>query len=395
MVKGFYIWPMPVYFDHNATTRPSFRVLQAVSSAMAADFGNPSSQHWAGQDAKRVMDKARSQVASLLGARVDEIVFTSGATESNNMVIRGVVAQSLQQGRALRELHIVTSAIEHKSVLSPLADLESQGLQVTYVPAGWDGRVNARQVEASLEPNTVLVSVMLANNDTGVIQPVDEIVRFAHARGVLVHCDAVQAVGKIPVAVKELGVDFLSLSAHKFYGPKGVGGCFVRNGKQLPSLLLGGKQELSMRAGTENVPGIAGLGEACAEAQTNLAHYAVHCGTLRDRLQAGILRVVPDARIYGELAARAANTLNVGLPGVDGMSLMLNLDLEGFAISVGSACGAGDHEPSHVLRGMGCTDLEALSTVRFSLGLQNTEAEVDACVEALARLVPRLRRVHG
>ena len=381
----------PIYFDHNATTRPLPEVVDAVVSTMQDDFGNPSSLHWAGQDAVRTLDTARTQVSKLLDCRADEITFTSGATEANTMVLRGVIEQHLRSGTKLADLHVVTSAIEHSSVLRTLEDMELQGLRVTYVAAGWDGRVNARQVEAAIEKDTVLVSIMLANNDTGVLQPLEDIARFAHGKQVLVHSDITQAVGKVLVHPKTMGIDFASLSAHKFQGPRGVGALWMRNGIKLLPLLRGGKQELSMRAGTENVPAIAGMGVACIAAQKNLQNYAQHCEMLRTKLQTGLLQLFPDLRIYGELAPRVPNTLCIGLPGVDGMSLMLNLDLEGIAMSVGSACGAGDHEPSHVLRGMGCTELEALSTVRFSLGTSNTLAEINCTIQAMEHIVPRLR----
>jgi cysteine desulfurase len=380
-----------LYLDHNATTPPSAEVVQAVTRALTVDFGNPSSQHWAGQDATRTVDNARTNLANLLDCRADELTFTSGATEANNMAIFGVVEKFLAQGRTLAQMHIVTSAIEHKSVLKPCAELEAKGLRVTYVPAGWDGRVNPRQIEASIEADTILVSVMLANNDTGVIQPLEEIVQYSHGKGVLVHSDATQAVGKIPVFPRTLGLDLMSLSAHKFYGPKGSGALWMRNGQKLPAFIHGGKQELSLRAGTENTPGIAGQGAAAKSARSNLPHYAQHCSAGRDALQTGLLGLFPDMRIYGELAPRVPNTLCVGFPGVDGMTLMLNLDLEGIAVSVGSACGAGDHQPSHVLRGMGCTEQEALSTVRFSLGLATSAEQIERTLTVMSRIVPRLR----
>lgn len=383
-VGSRYICAM-LYLDHNATTRPHPQVIRALAECMGQSFGNPSSLHWAGQDSQRALDSARNQVAALLDCRADEITFTSGATEANNMVLRGVVHAAVQAGRAFAEIQIVTTAIEHKSVLNVLAEMELLGVQVSYVPAGWDGKVNARQIEACITAQTVLVTVMLANNDTGVLQPLEDIVRYAHAKGVPVHSDATQAVGKVLVQPRQMGIDYLSLSAHKLYGPKGVGALWMRNGNKLLPLLHGGKQELGMRAGTENLPGIVGMGVAAELAHANLKIYAKHCVALRERLQQGILCMAPQARIYGELAERVPNTLLVGFPGFDGMSLMLQLDLAGIAVSVGSACGAGDHEPSHVLRGMGCTELESLSTIRISLGLTNTEAEMEFFLQTLAK----------
>jgi len=378
-----------IYLDHNATTAPSPQVIADVSRVMAEFFGNPSSQHWAGQDAKRILDVARARASKLIGSKADEIVFTSGATESNNTVFAHVAALARK-----RSVHVVTSAIEHSSVLNSCAALEQQGVKVTYVQAAWDGRINARQIEAAFTPETVLVSVMLANNDTGVIQPIADIAVFAHARGILVHTDAVQAAGRILLDVKTLGVDFLSLSAHKFCGPRGVGVLYVKSGIELVPLMQGGKQETARRAGTENIPGIAGLGVAAEQAQQGVSNYTQRCVQLRSLLQQGILKLFPDARVYGETADRVANTLSMGFPGVDGMALMLNLDIEGIAISIGSACGAGDHEPSHVHKGMGCTEEDALSVVRFSLGPENTEEEIDATLAALGRAVPRLRSMR-
>jgi cysteine desulfurase len=279
----------PIYLDHNATTRPLPEVVEAVVTAMQDDYGNPSSLHWAGQDAVRTVDTGRSQVSKLLNCRADEITFTSGATEANTMVLRGIVEHHVRAGAKLGDLHIVTSAIEHSSVLRTLEDLQQQGLRVTYVAAGWDGRVNARQIEAAIEKSTILVTVMLANNDTGVIQPLEDIARFAHLKKVPVHSDITQAVGKIWVHPKTLELDFASLSAHKFQGPRGVGALWMRNGVKLLPLLRGGKQELNMRAGTENVPAIAGMGVASEIMAMRLDNYTQHCEHLRLQLQNGLL----------------------------------------------------------------------------------------------------------
>ena len=298
-------------------------------------------------------------------------------------------------GQGLPAAHVVTSAIEHSSVLNACKFLQEQGIRVTYLPAGWDGCVNPRQFESAMDSDTVLVSVMLANNDTGAIQPVAEIARFAHERDILVHTDAVQAFGRIPLSVQELDVDFLSLSAHKFRGPRGIGVLYVKDGEVVTPLLRGGKQELSRRAGTENLPAIVGMALAAELACAELTLYAQHCQALRARLEQGVLARIPTARIHAELAVRVPNTVSIGFPGVDGMALMLNMDLEGIAISVGSACGAGDHEPNHVLVGMGCTEEDALSVVRISLGLENTEAEIEATLAALERVVPRLQGTNS
>lgn len=378
-----------IYLDHNATTPPHPAVIAEMADCLAAAFGNPSSLHWAGQGAQRRLDRARQQVAALIGAPPDEIVFTSGATEANNTVLKGLAHDWRGRGG-----HIVTTAIEHQAVLNPCRHLEACGVRVTCLPVTRDGVVNPAAVAAALAPDTFLVSVMLANNDTGVIQPVRDIAALAHARGVPVHTDATQAVGKMPVDVRALGVDFLSLSAHKFNGPKGAGALFIRPapGRGLEPLLHGGHQERRRRAGTENLPAIAGFGRACDLAAAGLPHAPAEIAILRDRLETGILEHFPDAVVNGRGAPRLPTTANIAFPGVNGMHLMMNLDLHGIAVSTGSACSAGEDSPSHVLQAMGRSDAEARSSVRFSLGPGTTAAEIDATLDVLATLIPKLRK---
>lgn len=376
----------PVYLDHNSTTPPDPAVIAAMTACLEQAWGNASSLHAFGQAAARVLDAARSRVARLIGAEPADVIFTSGGTEANNHVLFGIA------GGGDTRRHLVTTAIEHPAILNPAKRLESHGWQVTYVAPDTHGQVTAAAVAAAMTDATALVSIMLANHETGVLQPVSAIARLAHARGVPIHCDAVQAVGKIPVDVSESNVDFLSLSAHKLYGPKGVGALFLRPPATLQSLLLGGHQEDSRRAGTENLPGIAGLGMACELAAARLTTDASRIAALRDQLQAGIGRLCPDARVNGAAAPRLANTLNVAFPGVDNSRLVMNLDLLGVAVSTGSACTATSREPSHVLLAMGCPPELALNAIRLTLGRGTTEQEVDQALAALAQLLPRLRR---
>ncbi|MFA5206625.1 MAG: cysteine desulfurase family protein, partial [Lentisphaeria bacterium] len=336
-----------IYLDGNATTPPDPAVVEAMTECLRQSWGNPSSLHLAGQAARGTLERSRRRVAQLIGAQPDEIVFTSGGTEADNQVLAGWTSAGGPR-------HVVTTAIEHQALLAPCQRLEAAGGRVTRVPAGRDGVVDPAAVAAALAPDTALVSVMLANNETGVLQPVAEIARLAHARGIPVHTDAVQAVGRLPVDVVALGVDCLSLSAHKFHGPKGVGALFARRGAALAPLLVGGHQESRRRAGTENLPGIAGLGRACELALARLAEDPPRLAALRDRLQQLLSDACPGLVVNGGGVPRLANTLNVSFPGVDAQALAMNLDLLGFCVSTGSACATASREPSHVLTAMGC-----------------------------------------
>jgi cysteine desulfurase len=378
---------MRVYFDYNATTPLAPEVVDAVVASTRDLFGNPSSVHAFGQQAKAALDEARSAVAALIGADASEVVFTAGGTEANNFALRGAAEALEATGRR----HLVTSAIEHESVLNTLKALARRGWRTTLVPVGRSGTVEPQRVQDALADDTAIVSVMQANNEIGTIQPIAEISSLAHARGALMHTDAVQSAGKLPVDVRRLGVDLLSLSAHKFNGPKGAGALWIRRGTRLLPILTGGKHERNRRAGTENVPAIVGLGVAARLAASKLDNEATRLATLRNRLEAGILAAVPGTSVNGEGAERVPNTTNISFDRVEAESLLIALDLEGVAVSTGSACSSGTLEPSHVLRAMGLSPHRTQNSLRFSLGLFSTEAEVDRVVAAIPPLVQKLR----
>ena len=377
-----------IYLDNNATTPLDPRVFEAMAPALRANFGNPSSAHWFGQQARAALDDAREQVASLLGAAPAEVVFTGSGTEADNMAVRGA-AQSAGDPRR----KIVVAAIEHHAVLHVAQALAREGFTVDIVRALPDGSVDMDDLRAKVDASTALLSLMLANNETGVIQPVAEAAAFAHERGALVHCDAVQAAGKIAVDVRTLGVDLLSISAHKLYGPKGVGALYVRRGTSLSALVRGGSQERNRRAGTENVPGIVGLGRAAALCREELGKDALRLSRQRDRLEQALL-AIPGSRRNG-LGPRVPNTSNVTFADVDAESLLLALDLEGIAVSAGAACSAGGIEPSHVLQAMGLSLEEVQASLRFSLGRPTTDADVDRAAAAVASCVLRQKRAFG
>lgn len=376
------------YFDHNATTPLSQEVLEVLLSAAAETFGNPSSIHQFGQAARRRLELARRQVASTLNCQDREVVFLSGGTEADNLAILGLVRAAAGPRR-----HVITSAIEHPTVLNACARLEREGVEVTYLPVGSDGLVDPAGVRKALRPHTVLITVMHANNELGAIQPIAEIARLGRQAGVAVHSDGVQAVGKIPVDLPQLGVDLYSLSGHKIYAPKGAGALFVREGLKLDPLLHGGPHERGLRPGTENLPGLAALGCAAAWVQANLASEAARLASLRDRLERGILARVPGASVNAARSPRLPNTSSIRFHGLTGDALLIALDLEGFAVSSGAACSSGAVEPSHVLKAIGLSNEQGRSTLRFSLGRANDAAQVDALVEALAAVAGRLRRV--
>lgn len=377
-----------LYFDHAATSPTRPEVVQAMLSYFTEVAGNPSSIHMFGQRAKRALDEARRTTADLLGARPDEIYFTSGATESNNIAIQGAARSYSQFGR-----HLITTAFEHHAVLHTFQALERQGFQVTYLPVDAQGLVRPEDVEKSLRPDTILVSIMLANNEVGTIQPVKEIAGILRRRGILFHTDAVQAVGKIPVRVEELGVDMLSLTAHKFYGPKGAGALYVRSGVEIAPLFFGGHQENALRPGTQNTPGIVGLATALRLACQEMEEESRRLRRLRDLLEQSILERIPDVRVNGHPEQRLAHISNVSFAGLDGEALLLALDMQGVAVSTGSACTAGSTEPSHVLRAMGVDPVLARGSIRFSLGRDNQEEDVRFLIEALVTAVRRLRQM--
>jgi len=378
-----------IYLDHNATTALDPEVLEAMLPFLRSGFGNASSAHADGRQARAAVDEARSQVAELIGAQPREIVFTSGGTEADNHALRGVLelARVPEGGTP----HLIVSAVEHPAVLAVAQHLEKQGVRVTYVAVDPQARVDPDAVRAALTDETVLVSVMLANNEVGTIQPVQEIAAIARARGILVHTDAVQAAGRLPVDVQELGVDLLSISGHKIYGPKGIGALYIRRGTRIAPLLHGGHQERRRRGGTENVPGIVGMGVACRLARERLATIPDRERELRDRLEAGIRQQVPHVRFNGHPTERLPNTLNLGFNFVEGEALLMNLDFEGIAISTGSACSSGDLEPSHVLMAMQIPVEEAHGSLRFSLGKETTSEQIDRTIAAVVRVVERVR----
>jgi len=380
---------MAVYLDHNATTPLAPEVVEAMTAALRDVFGNASSVHRPGQRARAAVDDARAAVAALIGADPGEVVFTSGGTEADNFALRGVADVLGPSGRT----HLVVSAFEHEAVLQTARSLQKRGWDLTLVPVDASGVVSAQAVRAAVRADTALVSVMHANNEIGTIQPIVEIAAAAHERGILMHTDAVQTVGKIPVEVGTLGVDLLSLTAHKFHGPKGAGALWMRKGVKLAPLLTGGRQERSRRAGTENVPAIVGFGAAARLAAGRLATEGVRQAALRDRLEGGILEGIPHTTAHGATAPRVPNTTNISFEGVEAEALLIALDLEGIAVSTGSACSSGTLEPSHVLRAMGLSAHRVQSALRFSLGQGTTPADIDRVLAVLPTLVERLRNL--
>ena len=378
---------MRIYLDHNATTPVAPEVADAIATALRTTFGNPSSVHRHGQEAKTALDEARAAVARLLGAEPTEVVFTSGGSEADNLAIRGAAGALAGSGRR----HLVASAIEHEAVLQTLKALSKLGWTTTLVRVDAGGVVTPERIAEAITNQTALVSVMHANNEIGTIQPVADLARLAHARGALFHTDAVQSVGKLPVDVRALDIDLLSLSAHKFNGPKGVGALWIRRGTRLTSQMTGGKQERNRRAGTENVPAIVGLGAAAKLALDKSSTDTDRVAALRDRLERGILTGVPGTMVNGDPARRVANTCNISFDRVEAESLLIALDLDAIAVSTGSACSSGALEPSHVLRAMGFSPHRTQNSIRFSLGLGNTADEIDHVVEVLPGIVDRLR----
>jgi cysteine desulfurase len=378
---------MRVYFDYNATTPLAPEVADTLISVTREQFGNASSVHHFGQQAKAVLDQARAAVATLIQADPSEVVFTGGGTESDNFAIRGVAEALEPTGRR----HLIATGIEHEAVLNTLKALARRGWRTSLVPVDQTGVVQPARLRELMADDTALVSVMHANNEIGTIQPIAELAAIAHERGALMHTDAVQSVGKIPVDVRALGVDLLSLSAHKFNGPKGAGVLWIKRGTRVQPILTGGKHERSRRAGTENVPAIAGMGVAAALARGKMSAEASRVAALRDRLEVGILGAVSGTAVNGSRDSRVPNTTNISFDRVEAESLLIALDLQGIAVSTGSACSSGTLEPSHVLRAMGFPAHRAQNSLRFSLGLFSTDAEVDQVIEVLPAVVAKLR----
>jgi cysteine desulfurase len=378
---------MRVYFDYNATTPLAPEVVDTISQVSRDLFGNPSSIHHFGQQAKATIDDARSATASLINADPSEIVFVSGGTEADNFAIRGAAEALEATGRR----HLIASGIEHEAVLNTLRALARRGWRTTLLTVDQTGVISPDRLREAIDADTAMVSVMHANNEIGTIQPVAALAAIAHEHGALMHTDAVQTAGKVQVDVRALGVDLLSLSAHKFNGPKGAGALWIKRGTRMQPTATGGKHERNRRAGTENVAAIAGLGVAAVLAARKMAPEAARVSALRDRLEAGILRDVPGTQVNGRRDARVPNTTNISFERVEAESLLIALDLEGIAVSTGSACSSGTLEPSHVLKAMGLPSHRTQNSLRFSLGMFSTQEEVDRVVEVLPRLVEKLR----
>ena len=375
-----------IYLDNAATTRVREEVAAEMLPIMTEVYGNASSVHAFGREGKKALEKARVQVATAIGAKKEEIYFTAGGSEADNWALKGTAAVLKNKGN-----HIITTAIEHHAILHTCAALEKEGFKVTYLPVDENGLVTAEQVEAAITPETILVSIMFANNEIGTIEPIAEIGAVCKAHKVLFHTDAVQAVGHVPIDVKEMNIDMLSMSGHKFYAPKGVGVLYVRTGVRLKNLIEGGAQERSKRAGTENLPGIVAMGKAIELICGEMEEENVRMTAMRDRLIAGILEKIPDARLNGHPTTRLPGNVNVSIRFIEGEALLLSLDMAGIAGSSGSACTSGSLDPSHVLLAIGLPHEIAHGSLRLTLGRFNTEKDVDYVLEQLPKIVDRLR----
>ncbi|MCX7780566.1 MAG: cysteine desulfurase NifS [Negativicutes bacterium] len=375
-----------IYFDHSATTPIDRRVAEVVLEHMTEKFGNASSIHSFGREARKAIDEAREKVAALLNAESNEIFFTSGGTEGDNLALKGVAYANRKKGT-----HIITSAIEHHAVLHTCEYLEKQGFTVTYLPVDEYGMVRVEDVAKAITDKTILISVMFANNEVGTIQPIKEIGKLAREKGVYFHTDAVQAVGNYPIDVKDMNIDLLTLAGHKFHGPKGVGALYIRRGVRVEAIQHGGGHERNMRAGTENVPGIVGLGKAAEIAQSELNSKMAHISALRDRIIGEVMAKIPHTKLNGHPTQRLPGNANFSFHFIEGESLLLNLDLKGIAASSGSACTSGSLDPSHVLLAMGLTHEVAHGSLRVTLGRGNTKEEVDYFLEVLPAIIQRLR----
>ncbi len=375
-----------IYLDNAATTAVSPEVLEAMTPYFCQVYGNPSSIHSTGRDARRAVDAARKQVAAAIGATAPEIYFTAGGSESDNWAIKGTAFAKRSKGN-----HIITSAIEHHAVLHTCKWLEKQGFEVTYLPVDEFGRVSPSDVEKAITDKTILISIMAANNEIGTLEPIAEIGRIAHEHGVLFHTDAVQAVGAIPLDVNAMNIDMLSMSGHKFHGPKGIGALYIRKGVRIDTFMHGGAQERGQRAGTENLAGIVGIGKAIELATAHLEENAARMIRLRDRLIDGILTSIPDVRLNGHRTERLPNNVNVSIRYIEGEAMLLRLDLAGIAGSSGSACTSGSLDPSHVLLAIGLPHEIAHGSLRLTLGTDSTDEDVDEVLKVLPKIVSDLR----
>ena len=382
-----------IYLDNSATTPIDKEVFGAMLPFLTEKFGNASSIHFFGQEARAAVDKARHQVAQLINARPNEIVFTSGGTEANNLAIRGLIEANEKHGK-----HIITSEIEHSAVKEVCADLEKRGFEVTYLPVYEDGIVRIEDVKNSLREDTILITIMTANNEIGTIQPVEEIGKFIRelrekGKKIWFHTDAVQAIGKLPVDVEEIFADLLSISAHKIYAPKGVGALYVRRGVRLHKQNIGGHQERERRGGTENVPYIAAFGKACELARNNLSQNAGNLQVLRDKFEQGVAERIDEIVFNGNSENRLPNISNISFRFIEGEGLLINLDMQGIAVSTGSACSSGSLEPSPVIRALGRNDELSRGAIRFSFGKENTPEDVEYLLEILPKAVENLRKL--
>lgn len=375
-----------IYMDNAATTATRPEVLEKMLPYFTEHYGNPSSIHSVGRDARKAVEAARRQVAEAIGAEPREIYFTAGGSESDNWAIRCAAAALEKKGK-----HIITSAIEHHAVLHTCAAMEKQGYRITYLPVDGDGLVNPEDVRKAISDDTVLITIMMANNEIGTLQPIQEIGRIAKEAGVLFHTDAVQAVGAVPIDVNSLNVDMLSMSGHKFHGPKGVGALYIRKGVKIGNLIYGGAQERGLRAGTENLPAIVGMGEAIELAVRELPEYTKKMTELRDRLINGILAEIPECRLNGHRTMRLPANVNVSIRYIEGEALLMRLDLAGIEGSSGSACTSGSLDPSHVLLAIGLPHEIAHGSLRLSLGTENTDEDVDTVLRELPGIVKNLR----
>ena len=377
-----------IYLDYAATTPVHPDVLTAMTPYFTEFFGNASTIYYYGRESKKAVEGAREAFAKLIGADQSEVIFTSGGTESDNHAIKGAVYANKAKGN-----HIITCKIEHHAVLEPCHYLEKEGFKVTYLPVDTDGLISVEELKKAITDKTILISIMAANNEIGVLQPVAEIGKIAREKKILFHTDAVQMAGSLPIDVEKMNIDLLSVSAHKLYGPKGIGGLFIRKGVKIVPIMHGGEQEKRRRAGTENVPGIVGFGKACEIALSNMEKESKRISGLRDKLVAGLLKKIPEVKLNGHPSKRLPNNVNISVKYIEGESMILNLDMEGVCASSGSACTSGSLEPSHVLMALGLSHELSHGSVRFTLGKSTTEAELNIVVEKFSEIVDRLRKL--